>query len=375
MQEDLGWSRSAIFAGITVRTLGAAVGGLLLGRYLDISGGARVLAVVSGAFAAAGLVLVSFVQEPWQFLLIFGVLGGLLGAGPAALLLGAVVPKWFIRKRGRAVATATMGTGLAAFILPVAVDQIATTYDWRTAWTLLGIMTGVLCVIPGMLLKTQPEDIGQKPDGEGFGPPRPGPVSAPREEVSFTAAQAIRMPTLWLLILAAVFGSVSPTAYPVNLVPAYVERGFSPSTAAAAFSAYGLVSFMGRFFWGYLADRLQIRQSLLVISVYSGLALPLVFLLPGNSALVAAALAGLGLGGWVGLNQVVWAEYFGRAHIGAISGLTRPFVTLSAATGPLYIAALADLTGSYSLSITVMTVSWWVCACILFLVRPLKPSD
>jgi hypothetical protein len=92
--------------------------------------------------------------------------------------------------------------------------------------------------------------------------------------------------------------------------------------------------------------------------------------LPGNSALLAGGIAGLGLGGWVGLNQVVWASYFGRDHVGAISGAVRPFITVSGATGPLLVAALADATGGYTLSVIVMAASWWVCAALLFLIKP-----
>ena len=375
MHDDLGWSRSSIFAAITVRTLGMAVGGLVLGRYLDIAGGARIMAIVGGVFASIGLCLTSVVQEPWQFMLIFGVLGGLLGAGPSSLLQGAVVPKWFIRRRGRAVATATMGTGLAAFIMPVTMDLISDSLGWRSAWVALGVTTAVLSLIPALFLKTQPEDIGLRPDGDSLAPPVTAQTAAivPRPvELSFTAGEAWRTRTLWLLIAAVVFGSFSPTAYPVNLVQAYVDIGFSTSTAAAAFSGYGLVSFLGRYFWGYLADRLHIRQTLLVISSYSCVTVALILVLPGDVALLAGGIAGLGLGGWVGLNQVVWADYFGRAHLGAISGITRPFITLSSATGPLAIAAIADTTGSYSVSMLVMAASWLFCAFFLWIVRPAK---
>ncbi|HLG12849.1 MAG TPA: MFS transporter, partial [Dehalococcoidia bacterium] len=277
MQDDLGWSRSSIFAAITVRTLGAAVGGLVLGRYLDVSGGARALAAIGGMFATVGLCLVSLVQEPWQFMLVFGVFGGLLGSGPSFLIIGAVVPKWFVRKRGQAVATSTMGTGLAAFVLPPLVNLVADSYDWRSAWLALGAMTAALAVLPALFLKTQPEDVGLQPDGDRDERAQMGKTglqgAARVAEVSFTAGQAWRTRTLWLLVAMAVFGSLSPTAYPVNLVQVYVGMGFSASTAAAAFSGYGLVSFLGRYFWGFLADRLHIRLTLLVIAVYSGISL------------------------------------------------------------------------------------------------------
>jgi MFS family permease len=379
MHDELGWSRSVIFAGITVRTLGAAFGGIVLGKYVDTPGGARLLALGGNIVAALGLFLVVFIQEPWQFLLVFGVLGGLFGAGPSSLLMGAVVPKWFIRQRARAVATSTMGTGLAAFLLPAAITFLSDAYGWRSAWLGLGVLTAVLGILPSLLIRTQPEDIGLYPDGDASPTApigRPGTASASalrgQSEFSFRPREAFRTTTLWLLIVAAVFGSVSPTAFPTNLVPAYVERGFSASTAAVAFSAYGLISFSGRFFWGYLADRLHIRKILLIISTYCGVTVPLLFLLPGDTALIAGAIAGLGIGGWVGLNQVIWAAYFGRANLGAINGVIRPFITVSSATGPLYVAALADIFDSYAVSIGVMALSWWLCALFLFVVRPAR---
>jgi len=121
MQNDLGWSQSAIFAGITLRTLGAAVGGFFMGKYLDSPRGAPILAIGSGLVSGVGLMLVAVVDSQWQFWLIYGVLSGILGAGPGALLQSAIVPKWFVRKRYRATVLASMGTGFAALVLPLIV--------------------------------------------------------------------------------------------------------------------------------------------------------------------------------------------------------------------------------------------------------------
>jgi MFS family permease len=374
MNDDLGWSRTLIFAGITLSTLGGAVTGIFLGHLVDSSGGARPLALGSSIVAAACLMLVSQVQEPWQFLVVFGVINGLLGVGPALLLQGAIVPKWFIRKRASAMATSTMGTGLAAFVLPPIVALISDDLGWREAWFFLGALAVVITVLPSLLLRTKPEDMGLQPDGDS----EPVQDHAPRsriemsaKEYSFTRREAFSTPTLWLLMLVSIFGMVSPTAYPTNLVPALTDEGFSKSTAALAFSAYGMTSFFGRFFWGWMADRLHIRKTILIICTYSGLSLPLL-LLPGDIALLASALAGLGLGGWIGLNQVIWPVYFGRANIGAITGAVRPLIMLSSAMGPLYVAALAEQFDSYAVSIVVMTLSWWISAALLVLVRPAR---
>jgi MFS family permease len=371
MHDDLGWSRTIVFAGITLSTLGAAITGIFWGQFMDKTGGARILAFGSSIVAAVCLMLVSQVHAPWQFLLIFGV-NGILGAGPAQLLMAATVPKWFIRRRGFAMATSSMGTGLAAFILPPIITGISENLGWREAWLFLGCVAVVLAVLPSLLLRTQPEDIGLLPDGDTEPLPAPSTstrVPAAATEYSFTRAEAFKTSTLWMLMLVSIFGMVSPTAFPTNLVPALTERGFSESTAALAFSAYGMTSFFGRFFWGWLSDRLHIRKTLLVISTYCGMSVPMLLLLPGDVALCAGAVAGLGIGGWVGLNQMMWPVYFGRGRIGAITGAVRPMITLSGALGPLYVAGLAEYFDSYTISIVVMALSWWLCAAVLLFVR------
>jgi len=235
----------------------------------------------------------------------------------------------------------------------------------------LGCMVLVIAALPALLLVTQPEDIGLEPDGDKGETDGTGAVRRRVSgEYSFTAGDAFKTRTLWLLILVAIFGGVTNSAYPANMVSAYVDRGFSAAEGAAALSGYGLLSFGSRFLWGYLSDKLHVRTLLLMVSVYTGCVIPLFLVLPGNSLLVAGALTGAGTGGWVALSQVVWGEYFGRANLGSIVGKTRPIITFFGAAGPIYIAGLADLTGSYGASIGVFALSWALCAGCLLLVRP-----
>ena len=91
----------------------------MLGRFADLKHGARTLAIIGGAFWRRSLwQAVSYVNALWQFLALYGVVGGFSVAGAGFLIMSAVVPRWFFRKRGRAMAFATMGSGAAAFLLP-----------------------------------------------------------------------------------------------------------------------------------------------------------------------------------------------------------------------------------------------------------------
>ena len=368
MREDLGWSLSSIYIGITTRGLVGAAGMFILGRFADLRNGARTLAVVSGGLSALTLLAVSQVESHWQFLLLYGVLGGMTTAGTGFLIMSAVVPRWFFRKRGRAVAMATMGSAAAAFILPPFMALIFESVGWRGTWVVLAALTATFTVLPALLVWRQPEDIGLHQDGEEA-PAQARSTAAVQVVRNYTLSEAVRTPVLWVLVAAVAAASLSPNGLPVSLVPMYIEKGHSTQVAALGFSIYGLFSMLARFFWGFLAERYHIRVVIIGIGLFTGLALPLLIFMDGNFALVYSALAGFGIGGFIGTQQLVWPAYFGRSHLGAIVGVGRPFATVVNAAGPLLMAQSFDRTGAYSFGLWCMGLSWILCAAFISLAR------
>ena len=370
MREDLGWSLSSIYLGLTVRMLIGAGGMLLLGRFADLKNGARFVGVISGAIAAISLAATGLINSHWEYILIYGVIGGLTTSGTGFLVMSAVVPRWFQRSRGRAVAMATMGTGAAAFTLPPLVAFILEFIGWRGTWVILGSLTFFLSCLPALLVWRQPEDIGLLPDGLPAEDSDHSPSAHPVR--SYTASEAIRTKTMWVLLLAIAAASLSPNGVPSTLVPMYIDKGFSPHLAALGFSIYGLFSMLARFFWGYLADRYHIRTVLIAIGVFTGISMPLMLILQGNLALIYAAFMGFGIGGFVGTQQLVWPSYFGRTHLGAIAGLSMPLTFSVMATGPLLMAQSFDRTGGYGFGLACMGISWIVCAVVMYFAKPAR---
>ena len=316
MREDLGWSLSDIYIGLTIRGLMGAAGAFLLGRFADLKHGARTLALISGSVSAASLMAVSQVESHWQYLLLYGVVGGMTTAGTGFLVMSAVVPRWFLRRRGRAMAFATMGSAAAAFILPPVMAFLLDTIGWRGTWVTLGFLTLSFATLPALLVWRQPEDVGLVPDGRIIEPSHQNAVTQPVR--NFTLSEALHTKVMWILIIGVAAASLSPNGVPSSLVPMYVEKGFSTQTAALGFSIYGLFSMLARFFWGFLAERYHIRTVLIAIGIFTSTTMPLLLILDGNASLVYSAFVGFGIGGFIGTQQLVWPAYFGRSHLGAI---------------------------------------------------------
>ena len=368
MREDLEWSLSSIYFGLTVRMLVGAAGMFLFGRFGDLKHGARIVGVISGAVAALSLAAIALIDSQWEFILFYGVIGGMTTSGTGFLVMSAVVPRWFLQRRGRAVAMATMGTGAAAFVLPPFIAFVLEFIGWRETWVVLGFLTFLLACLPALLVWRQPEDVGLHPDGIHTEGSSQSPSAPP--ERNYTASEAIRTKTMWILLLAIAAASLLPNGIPSTLVPMYIDKGFSTQVAALGFSIYGLFSMLARFFWGYLADRYHIRTVLIAISIFTAMSMPMMLILHGNSALIYAALVGFGIGGFVGTQQLVWPSYFGRRHLGAIVGMSMPVTFGVMAIGPLLMAQSFDRTGGYGFGLACMGISWIVCAGAIFLAKP-----
>ena len=375
MTEELDWSNSAFFFALSLRGWTGIVIAPIVGPYLDRQHGIRALAIGGGLINVAALVLISQVQEEWQFVLLFGVVGGVA----QALQMGAtvIIPKWFVRRRGMAVSLASAGGGLAALTLPTLLVAVESALSWRSGWLLLALLALLFSTLPALLLHRQPEDVGLLPDGDGK--KGESQSQAPRrEEPSFTRSEAIRTPTFWMLMVAVAFGALAANGLPANMTNLFVDRGLELDTAATALVFYGLASFMAKFFWGWLANKYELRLVMLFLTGYGMLAVPTILLIPssvGTPAMVYGALVGFYVGAYIPLHFLVWAAYFGRAHVGAISGVGRPLGAMLLAGGPFVIAAARDVSGTYTAGILIAAAGIAAAfACLYFVRTPTRPD-
>jgi hypothetical protein len=95
------------------------------------------------------------------------------------------------------------------------------------------------------------------------------------------------------------------------------------------------------------------------------------------SGVAAATLYGAALGSTSGLfhvvGMVVWARYYGRQHLGSITGVTTTVVVIGSALGPLPLGAARDWLGSYNQALTLLAIlPLALGAATLFTPRPQK---
>jgi MFS transporter len=82
------------------------------------------------------------------------------------MVVNVTISRWFVRMRGRALALAGMGHGLAKVGMPLCAAALIVYAGWRGTWAVFGLLTLSLVVGPSLLfMRRRPEDMGLLPDG------------------------------------------------------------------------------------------------------------------------------------------------------------------------------------------------------------------
>jgi sugar phosphate permease len=349
MEASLGWSMTMLTAAMTARGLAATFTAPIIGFFLDRYG-AKWLMVFGTMSIGGAFLLLSRVTHLWQLWLLFAI-AGIAGMTESGLLpTPVVVSKWFIRRRGRAMAIATSGQLMGPAVMAPIIGLMITVLEWRTTLAILGITILVLN-IPAVFffMKRLPEDIGTSPDGDTsfLIPTQMGVADTPDEPV-WTLKEALRTRSFWLLVVALNFILFATTSISVHQVPFFIQNGMSIQGASYLMGASLFCGVMSRFLWSLLLDKIPVRTGLAIMAVFraSGTIGLVVIPYPYNIP-PFLLLWGL-LGGAFGLLQpIAFANYYGRTFQGSIQGTLRPFLNVSLFTGPLSMAILFEATGSY----------------------------
>lgn len=373
MTAELGWSRSAMYGALTARSLISGLFAPMIGPLQDTRNGPRVLAIATTLTMVAAVVSQKWAGELVWFYLIFGGMGALASFGSSEMLMTAVLPKWFIRTRGRALGIASIGTAMGPLIFPLLATWLVEGLGWRDAWLALGLLTLIALGPLSATVRTRPEDLGLLPDGDSApaaGTP-PHRLAALAGAHDFTRREAVRTPSFWLLTGSFSLAMLTLSGMFGSLVPYFQDIGFSAAEGGLATAAYGVGSISTRVFWGALCDRYPVRNVMALQAAVTALSIAGFLAVQGLPGLLFAGFAhGLAIGGFFVMRPLIVADYFGRGHLGAINGIVRPFVTFSSAFSPLLFAGMYDATGSYVTPFWIAVACWGLAAATVLLAKP-----
>jgi OFA family oxalate/formate antiporter-like MFS transporter len=366
VRDALGMSDIAISAAYMVGTILSALLLTPIGKLLDRMG-ARLVAPTSALMMGITLLLLAKCDAvvnllsraiPWLapgaapaiVMSLFFFALRFSGQGVLTMTSRNMVAKWFNYKRG--LASGIMGfltqPGFAA--TPYFFSLLVDAYGWRHAWQILGAFA--ICIfapIAILFFRDNPESCGLTPDGGT--PDHLKKDQKQRHTIyhQFELAEARRTFAFWIFVGPAMMSAFFLTAIGFHIESIFVSVGLPKDAAFASFIPGCLISMAVRPFLGKLADVVRLPHILRLQLI--GLAVMMVgvaFLKPGLP--LWAYYVGGGLSGSVFsiLLSITWPTFFGREHLGAISGFVMSLIVFGSAVGPWFFSKLESITGNYA---------------------------
>ena len=376
LQQEFGWSKTLVAGAFAFTRIESGILGPIQGWLVDRYGPRSVLTVGTVLFGI-GFMMFSQVDTLLEFYLVFALIALGSSLGGFATVIVALV-NWFNRHRAKAVAISQMGYSFGGFCVPLLILCLEA-FGWRTTAFYSGILVIILGIPMVQLVRHRPRDYGDRVDGDVVDETATGDGQAllSRTGVDFTARQAMRTASFWLISGGHACALLSVSAVLVHLVPQLTGGlGFSLTTAGLFVAVLTGFQLTGQLLGGVLGDRFNKR--LICVLCMFGHAAGLVLLAYATDlwmVLGCTVLHGLAWGIRGPLMVALRADYFGPSSFGTIMGFSSLIVMLGMSGGPVYAGYLADLYGDYQLAFATLALSALAGACCFALARPPELPD
>lgn len=361
---DLDLSRNALSLAYCLGTTASALLITRAGRVYDRYGGRWVSA---GAALMLALVLMelSYTPEICQALfglfpesqqrrVTFGVMAlsffALRFSGQGVLTLSSrnMVMEWFEKRRGLATTVVGISVAFGFSYTPTFAGQLIAWSDWQQAWRIMALVVVGFSLVSLVFSRTRPEDHGMIPDGPLAHSSRKTHTET-HVGRDFTLGEARRTFSFWIFTLSGVMAGLLMTAFTFHLISIFDNAGLNAQQAMAFFVPVAFISVTFEFFGSWLSDYVRLKYlALIQLAGIVLVSLGLSYLDSGWPLWLAMLGAGMMQGMFGIVSGITWPRFYGRQHVGAISGFSTSLVVLGTAIGPYIFSYVHSQTGSYS---------------------------
>ncbi len=350
---------TAYMIGTLISSLLMTKAGLFYDKY-----GARVAASGSAFFLGLCLIFLSqsvvitrfihsYTSLPYTsiafVLMIIGFLGiRFFGQGVLTLVSRGMVMRWFETHRGFAAAIMGVFTSFGFSYAPRVLQALIDIAGWEKSWTIIGI-TLILLILPFIIVifRDSPEDCFIKME-EGVHIKTGSRSRSDDVKREYTLEEAKKDPQLWFYLILLFYWAFYNTAFTFHITSIFASLGKSTSEAVAIFLPISILSVGARFFGSWLSDMIRMKH-LFYFLVGGAFIAALAISLPYNGWAKLLIIFGMGItSGLFGvITSVAWPKLYGRAHLGAISGLAMSFIVAGSALGPWIFSLIENIWGHY----------------------------
>jgi MFS family permease len=306
----------------------------------------RLLMTVGCLLTAAGFYAMSIASSLSIFVVAYALTFALSNGLAGIMSAGAVVSRWFVRSRGRALGITTIGTSFGGMVVPALATWWIASGGWREAFENLAlVMLLVVTPVVWFNVRGRPAELGLEPEGDGAADVDAEPAELPPPQ---GIRDIVSQREFWLIGTSVGFLAGTFSAVLANLVPYATELGASEVQASTLVLVLALCGLVGKLLFGMAADRFHLKWGLWTSQALAGLSFLLMALEPGYLLVVVAAMCmGFSTGGFLPVWNAMVARIFGVDSYGRAMGVMGPIVTLVIMPAFILAGRMHDHFGDY----------------------------
>ena len=271
--------------------------------------------------------------------------------------------------------------GVAGIFMGRAIIETIGAFGWRhTALIIACLILLFAVILPGIFIRNKPEDLGQVPDGpektsEGKRQIVP-PKAAYKTSVPFTAREAMRTRSLWLLVVYFCLNMLAMGAVMTHQIKYLFDIGISEAVAGTALGVMSGFMAFSQLSIGFVGKRFTMHS--IAIGGEACKLVGLAILVSTNSlpfVWLYMIVLGLGFGASMVATMNMFPDYFGAKHYPKIMGYVRLFWAFIGSAGAPIAGHIRDISGSYLTAFQgALVVTFLGLICLIFAKAPVHPS-
>ena len=360
---DIGWDRKTIALAATLGTWTSGLTMPFIGKLVD-KFGPRWMMFLASLMVGLGTIYFSNSHSLWQFFTAYIVVRAIAGPNLQNLIPRTVAVNFFEKKRNFAMGITSLNRIIGESINIQVITAIATTYSWRTAYKIIGLVSIPLSLPIFLLMRHKPEHVGQLPDGAAK-------TTVNKEELkvsekTWTVAKIMALPSFWFIMIGEFIAVTSTSMTLFQVVPFLTDGGISQNSAAAALTLGNVLGGLSVPIWGYLTDRFTTKKiaiCVLILAIVPSILFTLIEVSTYGFALVVF---------WTTITSLIFVlgsmmlgTVFNRASFGTVTGMTGPTRTAAMGLGPSVGAFAVAWMDSY-MPIFIATAIGYFCVIFLY---------
>jgi predicted MFS family arabinose efflux permease len=367
LQRAFGWDVSTISGAIAVNIILLGATGPFLAGMIQTFGLKRTqLGTMTVLLAGTGLS--TFMSEPWQLFLTWGVMVG-VGIGSGAIgMAGAIANRWFAQRTATAMGLITSANAAGQLIFLPLLASLSETYGWQGVSIALTCTIAVMMVLLFLMMPESPAELGMPAYGATVIAAPPRTTGNPFAVAIAIFRRAMGSVDFWLLSISfGVCGFSTAGLINTHFIAYCADMAIPETSGAWLLAGIGVFSLIGATGSGWLCDRYNPRVLLFWYYALRGLSLVILPLSDFDVVTLSIFTVFYGLD-WVATGPATFAltnEVFGRRDAPVVVAWVYVFHQVGGAIAAYGAGLTRSLTGAYLIAFLASGIACFMAAMLV----------